>query len=203
MTHLLLGALLALTGDRYDVLISAGHEGRPASCARFPTHRCNLGTAGERAWTPVVADEAARILRAHGLRVARLPADFLGTYHVGAAVFLHFDGSTVPCSSGASIGFHDPRDALAALSWRRLYARYFPYGFQPENFTVGLRDYYGFRAVRASNGALVLELGELTCPAQRAWLAPRLRWEGALIAHFLSALIGRGSVADPGPFGKD
>ena len=40
----------------YDVLISAGHEGRPASCARFPQHHCNLGASGEREWTPIVAD---------------------------------------------------------------------------------------------------------------------------------------------------
>src|SRR5690242_5690400 len=52
--------------QHFDVLISAGHEGRPESCPHFPKHKCNLGTAGEREWTPVVADEATRILRAHG-----------------------------------------------------------------------------------------------------------------------------------------
>jgi hypothetical protein len=183
-----------------DVLISAGHEGRPASCARFPAHKCNLGAAGERAWTPVVADAAAKVLRDHGVSVARLPADFDGTYEVSAAVFIHFDGSARPCSSGASIGYHEANDAAAARAWHNLYARYFPFHFEPDNFTVGLRDYYAYRQVDASGGALVLELGELTCPAQRAWLAPRLQWEGALIAHFLSELIGKGDVPDPGPY---
>ena len=51
----------------YDVLISAGHEGRPASCAHFPQHHCNLGRGGERAWTPIVADAATQILRQHGV----------------------------------------------------------------------------------------------------------------------------------------
>ena len=64
----------------YDVLISAGHEGRPASCAHFPQHHCNLGATGERAWTPIVADAATRILREHGVSVVRLPADFSGQY---------------------------------------------------------------------------------------------------------------------------
>ncbi|MBV8655660.1 MAG: hypothetical protein JO160_06400, partial [Candidatus Eremiobacteraeota bacterium] len=50
----------------FDVLVSAGHEGRPASCPHFPTHKCNLGASGERAWTPIVADAAADVLRAHG-----------------------------------------------------------------------------------------------------------------------------------------
>ncbi|HEV7180512.1 MAG TPA: hypothetical protein VGN11_11620 [Candidatus Baltobacteraceae bacterium] len=195
----MIGALLAvaLTATHVDVVVSAGHEGRPASCAAHPRRACNLGTSGEREWTPLVADEAARVLRAHGLSVARLSADFDGRYDTGAAVFIHFDGSAVPCSSGASIGYHRPADARAAEQWRALYRQYIPFGFRPDNFTVGLRDYYAFRQVDARNGALVLELGELTCPAQRAWLAPRLRWEGDLVAYYLSRLIGKGQVPAP------
>jgi len=196
MLDLLFGASIFV----YDVLISAGHEGRPASCAHFPQHRCNLGANGERAWTPIVADAATKILRSRGVSVARLPADFAGTYRVGAAVFIHFDGANLPCSSSASIGYADNRDHKAATLWRKLYGRFWPYGFQPDNFTEGLREYYAFRQVDARNGSLVVELGEITCPAQRAWLAPRLHWEGALLAHFLSELIGKGNVGDPGPY---
>jgi hypothetical protein len=192
--------LLLATALLFDVLVSAGHEGRPASCPRFPQHACNLGAAGERAWTPIVADAATKTLRAHGVSVARLPADFDGTYDVSAAVFIHFDGSTHPCSSGASIGYHRARDAAVARTWHYLYATYFPFHFEPDNFTLSLRNYYAFRQVDASKGALVLELGEITCPAQRAWLDPRLQWEGALIAHFLSVLIGKGNVPDPGAY---
>lgn len=184
----------------FDVLISAGHEGRPASCPHFPAHRCNLGAAGERAWTPVVADAAARVLRRHGVRVARLPADFSGRYDVDAAVFVHFDGSAPACHSGASIGYHRAADAVAARDWRELYGTYFPFVFRPDNFTAGLHDYYGFRQVHGRDASLVLELGEITCPAQRAWLAPRLQWDGSLIAYFLSRLTGKGDVPDPGPF---
>ena len=174
----------------YDFLISAGHQGRPASCARYPKRACNLGAAGEREWTPVVAGEAARALRAAGYSVALEPADFDGTYAVKAAVFIHFDGSTSPCSSGASIGYHTSASKAAARRWRESYGAVFPFRFQPDNFTGSLRDYYGFRQVRAGRGALVLELGEVTCPAQRAWLASRLRWEGDFLAHFLSQLVG-------------
>lgn len=184
----------------FDVLISAGHEGRPASCPRFPAHHCNLGAAGERRWTPVVADAAARVLRQHGVRVIRLPADFAGRYDVDAAIFIHFDGSVPACRSGASIGYHRAADASAARDWRKLYATYFPFRFRPDNFTTGLRDYYAFRQVHARNASLVLELGEVSCPAQRAWLAPRLQWEGALIAYFLGHSIGKGDVPNPGPY---
>jgi hypothetical protein len=196
MPGLLLGTLLFTS----DVLISAGHEGRPASCARFPKHRCNLGAAGERAWTPIVADAATEILRAHGVTVTRLPADFMGEYRVDAAVFIHFDGSDPPCRSSASIGYAHKRDADAAAAWHRVYTRYWPFGFQPDNFTSSLREYYAYRQVDAREASLVLELGEITCPAQHAWLAPRLHWEGALLAHFLSKLIGKGNVPNPGVY---
>lgn len=183
----------------YDVLVSAGHEGRPQSCAHFPQHHCNLGAAGERDWTPRVADVAANILREHGVSVARLPADFSGRYDVAAAAFVHFDGSSPPCASGASIGYHYDSDRSAADAWRALYGRYFPFAFRPDNFTAGLRDYYAFSQIHASDAALVLELGEITCPKQRAWLAPRLQWEGALLAYFLSVTIGKGRVPLPAP----
>lgn len=183
-----------------DVVISAGHEGRPASCPRFPQHHCNLGTPGEVAWTPIVADAATRVLRAHGVTVARLPADFEGTYDADAAIFIHFDGNARPCSTGASIGYHRPSDAAAAAAWRALYTPYIPFAFMPDNFTRNLKDYYGFRQVRTKDGALVVELGELTCPSAKAWLAPRLEWEGELLAYFLSQRIGKGDVPDPGAF---
>ena len=192
----MLGLLLAVSLT-YDVLISAGHEGRPASCAHFPQHHCNLGASGERAWTPIVADAATQILRRHGVTVARLPADFAGTYKVLAAVFIHFDGSDPPCHSTASVGYGRQHDSTAAASWRALYGRYWPFGFQPDNFTSSLREYYAFRQVDAREASLVLELGEVTCPTQRAWLAPRLRWAGAMVAHYLSERIGKGNVPAP------
>jgi hypothetical protein len=182
---------------RANVLISAGHEGRPASCARFPHRRCLLGAPGERQWTPIVADEATRVLRAHGVTVLREPADFAGTYRVNAAIFIHFDGAVPPCSSAASIGYHLDAFAPAARLWRSTYDRYWPFGFRPDNFTGNLRNYYGFRQVTAKDAALVLELGEISCPAQRAWLAPRLRFDGDLIAAFVSRLIDKGMVPQP------
>lgn len=179
----------------YDVLISAGHEGRPQSCARFPQHHCNLGTAGEREWTPIVADVATGVLRGRGYAVAREPADFPGTYDVKAAVFIHFDGNDRPCTSRASIGYHTTASKPAAELWRKEYGAVFPFGFQADNFTDNLREYYGFRQVHAQDAALVLELGELTCPAQKRWLATRLQWEGEFIADFVTELLRKDEEA--------
>jgi len=199
MTAFVMAALAATSAPspvpspvrQFDVLVSAGHEGRPASCPRFPKRKCNLGAAGEREWTPVVADEVTRSLRASGVTVAREPADFDGFFNVEAAVFIHFDGSDRPCSTGASIGYHDAGSSVAAKLWRDMYSRYFPFTFMPDNFTVNLRDYYGFRQVHAEDGALVIELGEVSCPAQRQWLAGRLKPASDLIADFIRRLIGK------------
>lgn len=177
---------------QYDVLISAGHEGRPASCAHYH-HKCNLGTPGERQWNPIVANAATAVLRGRGFTVAREPADFPGTYDVKAAVFIHFDGTDRPCTSGASIGYHTDASKAAADLWRRRYGAVFPFRFMPDNFTRNLSDYYGFRQVHAQDGALVLELGELTCPPQKRWLASRLQWEGEFIADFLTDLLRGGA----------
>jgi len=176
---------------QYDVLVSAGHEGRPESCPHFPKHKCNLGAAGERQWTPIAADEITRSLRASGLSVAREPADFDGFFEVKAAVFIHFDGSDHPCSTGASIGYHDPGSSAAAKLWRDMYSQYFPFRFMRDNFTVNLRDYYGFRQVHAADGALVIELGEISCPAQRDWLSVRLKPVSDLVADFIRRLIAK------------
>ncbi len=175
-----------------DVLIQAGHQGRPGSCARFPKRPCDLGTHGERTLTPLVADEAARRLRAAGFSVIRVPADYTERYHVRAAIFIHFDGSVRPCSSGASIGYPHG-SAGAARAWRRFYARYFPFGFEADNFTAALRDYYAYRSVDPNPNTLLLEMGELTCPAQRAWLVPRTRELGDLIAKFVMRRLGKPS----------
>ncbi|GAC1655151.1 MAG: hypothetical protein NVS9B12_06100 [Vulcanimicrobiaceae bacterium] len=185
MVGLIFAILSLLQPVHADVLLSAGHQGRPASCPKFPQHKCNLGAAGERELTPVVVAEAARILRRRGYAVILEPADFAGRFAVKDAVFIHFDGSVPACGSGASVGYHRSQDAPAARAWRMLYSEYWQFRFQPDNFTTNLSNYYGFRQVEASDAALVIELGELSCPAQRAWLAPRIKWTGALLARFL------------------
>ncbi|MBV8600145.1 MAG: hypothetical protein JO359_01135 [Candidatus Eremiobacteraeota bacterium] len=181
---------------RAEVLISAGHEGRPESCHFFSHRPCNLGTPGEREATPIVADEATRALRAAGIDVLRLPADYGGRFEVRAAIFIHFDGAVPACSTGASIGY-PAGDGEAARAWRQLYAPLFPFRFMPDNFTESLSHYYGFRTVEPNPTTLVLELGELTCPVQHLWLKTRYKWLGDVVAHFVSERLGKGNVPLP------
>lgn len=194
-----------------DVLIQAGHQGRP-DCNVEPASLCNnTGAPGEIVATPVVADEATRVLRAAGVSVLREKANLQGqNFRVRDAVFIHFDGSAQPCSSAASVGYpaaangwKDPANSReAATAWKALYGKYFPFGFQRDNFTETQRKYYGFRHVTVSDAALVIEGGEITCPRQRAWIRGHLKFEGDLLAYFLSKRIGRGDVPLPEPEGR-
>jgi len=195
----ILAALLATSSsmasaDDGDVVVQAGHQGRPASCAQLHVKACNLGTGAagerERAWTVTVADEAARILRARGYTVIRRPADYADHDTARAAVFVHFDGSAVACASGASVGFPDTTSRAFVDAWKKRYLATFPFRFRGENFTENERRYYGFRKVDAPE-KLLIEFGEMTCPAQFAWMRPRLLLLGDDLAAFLMERLPR------------
>jgi hypothetical protein len=189
-------ALLFLTvqpvrADDVDVVLQAGHEGRPQSCAALHVKACNLGTslgnALERNWTPVVADAAAEALRRDGFTVVRRPADYAGHDRARAALFLHFDGSAPACRSGASVGFPATTATAFVHEWESRYRRLFPYRFAGENITKNEAEYYGFRKVDAPGKTMLVEFGEMTCRAQERWLAPRLHQLGTALAAFLGA----------------
>ena len=88
------------------------------------------------------------------------------------------------CHSGASVGFPDTTSRGFIDAWERRYRALFPFRFVGENFTLNEREYYGFRKVDAPE-KLLIEFGEMTCPAQFAWLAPRVRSLGDEVAAFL------------------
>jgi hypothetical protein len=171
-----------------DVVIQAGHEGRPASCAPNHVRACNIGASSaagrEIVWTPIVADAATAALRAAGLRVARRPADYPQHDTAKVAIFIHFDGSEPACASGTSVGFPASTSRAFVTAWERAYRARFPFHFVGENISSNEEHYYGFHKVDAPQKMLI-EYGELTCPPQAAWLVPRLRELGALTARFV------------------
>lgn len=187
----LFATLRSASADEVDVVVQAGHQGRPLSCVALHVAACNLGTGlgaqRERDWTPIVADTAAAELRRDGLRVKRRPADYRGYDHARAAVFLHFDGSAPPCHSGASVGFPRTTNAAFIHAWENRYRPIFPFRFAGENITTNESHYYGFRKVDAPGKALLIEFGEMTCPAQERWMAPRLHELGLVVARFINA----------------
>ncbi|MCK5902362.1 MAG: N-acetylmuramoyl-L-alanine amidase [Cocleimonas sp.] len=175
-----------------DVYIQAGHEGRIFG---------NTGSVSkygrEIDWTVIVADEATRILRDAGVRVIRAKADRKRVSHIKLAVSIHFDGSQHACKTGASIGFNHASDRSAAKEWKRLYRDIFPFQWMKDNFSKNLKYYYNYRYTVASDAELVLELGEMSCPAQARWLSPRLEYLGAVVAYFMAERIGVSGVDKP------
>lgn len=175
-----------------DVLIQAGHEGRKrgATGASGP-----IGS--ELKWNPVIADEATRILREHGITVIREDAT-VAPARVKLALFLHMDGTTPPGRSGASIGYpigkgNDP----AAKEWHAIYSNYFPYKWMPDNYTAGLRKYYAFKETITRDAELVLELFDVTSREQSEWASSRLKHLGAIVAFFVARRLGNTTVPRP------
>ena len=209
-----MAAVVALTAARAtaqtvpaataDVLVQAGHQGRP-DCNVEPASLCrNTGASrspGEIMWTPIVADEATRVLKAHGISVFRMPAHLPGDYNVRVAVFIHFDASpdpSRPCNAHSSVGYPNNEASKAlATAWKSLYGLYWHDGFAPDNYTSNLGNYYGYRHVTASKGQLLIEGGEMTCPADYVWLRSHLVFLGRLVAYFVSRQIGKGDVPLP------
>jgi hypothetical protein len=71
-----------------------------------------------------------------------------------------------------------------------------------DNFTPDESGYYGFKFTITTDSEFLIEFGDLGSLRQARWMKPRLKWMGALLAHFLSLRIGQGKVPLP-PFPED
>jgi len=163
------------------VLIQAGHAGRT-----FGNTGSVNGKYREVDWNILVAKEVEKELKKHNIDVTRVGAD-IPIANARIAIAIHFDGSEIPCSTGASIGYdkHHQKSRRTALRWKSIYRGYFPFKWHKDNFTKNLADYYGFNRVNSEKGFLVLELGEISCNKQIEWLEPRLDLIALKIADFI------------------
>lgn len=182
-----------------DVVIQAGHENTPDGMTG------GEGPVGrEIDWTPVVANEAVRVLTAAGVNAVKETAHIKVTrqqYRCKLALFIHFDDPESG-ESGPSVGYEHPSDAAAAQQWKALYKPIFPFPdtWRRDNDTDRERLYYGFKYTATSDSEFLIELGDLHSLRQAQWLKPRLKWLGQLIAHFVSTRIGKGDVGRPADF---
>lgn len=177
------------SAETADVVVQAGHQGRPASCAPNHVHACNIGASSsigrEIVWTPIVADAIAADLRRAGYRVIRRPADYPNRDTARVAIFVHFDGSDPACASGTSVGFPATTPHAFVTAWERAYRNVFPFKNMGANISSNEEHYYGFHKVDAPVKMLI-EYGEITCPAQASWMAPRLHELGTMTARFIA-----------------
>jgi hypothetical protein len=180
-----------------DVFIQAGHENTPDNKTG------GEGPLGnEIDWTPIVADEATRILRRAGVSTIREDASLKRPerqnerFRVRIAVFLHFDDPDGG-ETGASVGFKGSSDEPAAAAWKKLYSKFFPFPFMRDNFAPDEAGYYGFKFTVTTDAEFLIEFGDLGSLRQARWMKPRLKWMGRLLAHFLSQRIDKGNVPLP------
>ena len=172
--------------DRAEIYIQAGHEGRTKGSTGTSSSYGN-----EIDWTPVVADEATRILREAGISVIRSKADHRKYSIVDLALSIHFDGCATQCGSGASIGYDDYTDKPAADDWKAMYSNHFKHKWHEDNFTKNLSNYYNFKYTITRDAELVLEMGDLTCPTQAKWMKKNLKNLGHIVAYFAAKRIGK------------
>jgi len=183
-----------------DVVVQAGHQDTPDGKTG------GEGPLGnEIDWTPVVADEAVRLLREAGVNAVKETAHIKVTrqmYRCKLALFVHFDDPGGPTESGPSVGYSHPSDAPAAEAWKSLYKEFFPFNdkWRPDNFTEDEHHYYGFKFTATSDAEFLIEFGDLHSLRQAQWLKPRLAWLGNLLAHYVSSRIGLGNIPKPAPF---
>jgi len=170
--------------SRRDVVIQMGHVAR---------RRGFTGTSGwghtEQEFVRSVGARLNAALRNSGFKSELIGAD---DPVPDSRVFmaLHQDGSTSSAARGASVGYPDGAggERIAQL-WKAYYAKAgWPSGFRPDNYTPGLRRYYGFRRSSA-DAKFLIEHGFATNQHDQRWMWDHLD-EIALVGlrtvtHFL------------------
>ena len=137
-----------------------------------------IGTAGEQAFATAVARACVEVLNGRGGWTVRaiLADEPAGRYDGDAFVAIHCDGSKNAAVRGASIGYRNAAGQRFGQAWKRAYsARGWTGGFQADNYTVNLHQYYGndIAVGQGNRRAFIAECGFLTNAPNRALLAGR------------------------------
>lgn len=131
------------------------------------------GTAGEQEVVTLIA-AAMREIIPTGWRLVVINADEPSyRYRGDAFMALHCDGSNNKLATGASVGYTNAEGKALAERWKAAYAAQgWPYGFKEDNYTAGLRGYYGYKYALAegTKACVVVEHGFLTNAKDAAWI---------------------------------
>jgi len=177
----------------FDATIQMGH---------VPRTRGATGTSGwghtEQEFTRALGNRMASHFQAHGYRVSLVGADeAMSSSRVFVA--LHQDGSINSSARGASVGYPmaSANQRLASI-WKAHYARIgWPGGFRPDNYTRGLRNYYGYRRITA-DAKFLIEHGFATNRSDQEWMWANLDKIGRCNFDAIHQFLGGGS-APPAP----
>jgi len=176
-----------------DVIIQKGHCFRKKGATG--TQSAHRGT--EQAFVSRVADLMVPHLRSLGITAKTVLADpgWLGSCKVFVA--LHQDGSTNKSARGASVGYPSSKATNSNRFtdiWKARYqAAGFPSGFRPDNYTGGLRGYYGYRLVDA-DVEVVLEHGFATNTADADWMWDNIEMIAQVNAEAIAQYLGNKNI---------
>ncbi len=179
---------LGVKDSEYDIVLQPGHYLRTAN---------RTGATGaqttERAMASQIVARMARRLIEEGHSVLVIPAD---DYRrpMKSKVFLtvHFDGSDVPCSTDSSLGYGDGALRFASHAFGHAIAVSLgksPDEFMRDNFTENLSKYYAFKHIESSHFEGIVEVGELTCPAEEQLIIDRAHLIARNLARTVAYLV--------------
>lgn len=156
------------------ILVQAGHI-----APREPGFEGGTGTVREQELVRAIRKRLVSILRRDGRFVAIPQPGDLTDVRCDAALFLHGDGSTNPAARGRSFGFPDlagvdVNQRLAGILEKHLARIPGAPIDHADNYTGGLRAYYGYRRISTEGPEVLIEHGFLTNPAEQRWLFKHL-----------------------------
>lgn len=150
------------------VLVQAGHL-----APREPGFESGTGTNGEQELVKTIRDRLVVLLNRDGRFEAIPMPGWIRPrgIKVDAAVFLHGDGGS-SSSTGYSFGYpnYAVNKRLATLIGKEFDKIPGHPPHHTDNYTGGLRGYYGFSRVDTPGPEVVVEHGFLTNPTERRWL---------------------------------
>lgn len=139
------------------------------------------GTSGDRGSEQSFADALARkvvdLASTAGISIVMLLADEM-IPPCEVLLSFHQDGSRSGRATGASVGYskthaNTAESARYAGLWKACYqSAGYPFGFRPNNYTLGLRRYYAWRSAsaKAAKAAVLMEHGFATNHEDEAFM---------------------------------
>jgi N-acetylmuramoyl-L-alanine amidase-like protein len=169
------------------ILVQAGHN-----APREPGFEGGTGTTREIEFTHAMQTRLVAILKADDrFHPIPQPGDLTDT-PCDAALYFHGDGSSSSSSRGRSFGFPiDPvNKKLAALLEKHLSKIPGAPPDHADNYTGGLREYYGYRRISTKGPEVLIEHGFLTNPTEQKWLFSHLAEQATAEYHALCEFFG-------------
>jgi N-acetylmuramoyl-L-alanine amidase len=157
---------------RKRVLVQAGHIS-----PREPGFEGGTGTVREQELTRALRSRLLGLFKADDrFEAIAAPGDIPDGVTVDAAIFLHGDGSKNKAATGYSFGF--PNFAINKKLADLIGAEFQKIPGHPphhaDNYTGGLRKYYGYSRVETPGPEVLVEHGFLTNPAEQKWIFSHL-----------------------------